>query len=150
MVRANPAGSDKTLKLANIPPKPVYKVRDLAILLGCSSRWVTRLIRQGRIEAFQPLGGHWRIPPSEVERLQREGVPPHPRRVPVENRLYRVREVAVMFGCSSRWITELINQRRIRAGRFFGGHWRIHPMEVERLRKTGMPPPVEEPWWGKW
>ncbi len=150
MVRADPAGSDMTLKLANIPSKPVYKVRDLTILLGCSSRWVTRLIRQGRIEAFKPLGGHWRIFRSEVERLQQEGVPPPPRRVPLENRLYRVREVATMFGCSSRWITELIHQGRIRAGRFFGGHWRIHPMEVARLRKIGIPPPVAEPWQGDW
>ena len=73
-----------------------------------------------------------------MERLQREGVLPPPRKAPVEDRLYPVREVAAMFGCRSRWITELINQGRIRAGRFFGGHWRISPGEVERLQKEGL------------
>ncbi len=127
------------------PPKPglvieklIYNVSDVAALLGCSSQWVTRLIRQRRINAFSPLGGHWRILPSEMQRLQREGVLPTSRKAPVEERAHRVREVAAMFGCSSRWITRLICQGRIRAGKPSEGHWRILPSEVELLQKVGL------------
>ncbi len=145
MATMGPVGNANPRELGQVIDKPVYKVRDLATLLGCSSEWVTRLIRQGRIRAGKPFGGHWRILASEVERLQREGVRPTPRRTPVEIRMYRVREVATLFGCSNRWITRLIRQGSIRAGKPFEGHWRIPWEEVERLQKVGIGPSREAP-----
>jgi len=53
----------------------MYKVREVAALFGCTSRWVTKMINQGRINAVNPFGGNWRIPPSEWQRLQRVGLP---------------------------------------------------------------------------
>jgi excisionase family DNA binding protein len=139
MANTGPTRGNCPIEIGLIIDKPVYRVRDVATLLGCSSQWVTRLLRQKRISAFRPLGGHWRIPRSEMRRLQKEGVLPPPRKAPVEKRAYRVREVAAMFGCSSRWITKLICQGRIQAGKPSGGHWRIWPDEVERLQKDGLP-----------
>ena len=52
----------------------MYKVREVAALFGCTSRWVTKLINQGRIDAVKPVGGNWRILPRELERLQRVGL----------------------------------------------------------------------------
>ena len=52
----------------------MYKVRDVAAHFGCTSRWITQLINQGRVNAFKPFGGNWRILPSEMWRLQREGL----------------------------------------------------------------------------
>ena len=53
----------------------MYKVREVAALFGCTSRWVTKLINQGCIHAVKPVGGNWRILPRELERLQRVGLP---------------------------------------------------------------------------
>ena len=52
----------------------MYKVRDVAAHFGCTSRWITQLIHQGRVNAFKPFGGNGRILPSEMGRLQREGL----------------------------------------------------------------------------
>lgn len=41
--------------------------------------WVLWMIHGGRIKAVKPLGGRWRIPRSEYERILKEGVPPMPR-----------------------------------------------------------------------
>ena len=43
------------------------------------SAWITMLVQRGRIKAIKPLGGWWKIPKSEYERLTREGLPPLPR-----------------------------------------------------------------------
>ena len=53
----------------------MHKVREVATLFGCTSRWVTKLINQGRIDAIKTFGGNWRILPSELQRLQRVGLP---------------------------------------------------------------------------
>ena len=52
----------------------MFKVRDVAAHFGCTSRWITQLINQGRVNAFKPFGGNWRILPSEMWRLQRDGL----------------------------------------------------------------------------
>ena len=58
-----------------------------------------------------------------------------------EWRMYKVREVATLFGCTSRWVTKLINQGRIDAVKTFGGNWRILPIELQRLQRVGLPLP---------
>ena len=53
----------------------LYKVREVAALSGFTSRWITKLINQGRINAVKTFGGNWRILPSELQRLQQVGLP---------------------------------------------------------------------------
>lgn len=59
-----------------------FSIKQLAETLGYSVAWITFLCQKGRIKAMKPLGGSWRIPPSEVARIKREGVPPLPRQQP--------------------------------------------------------------------
>lgn len=62
-----------------------YTIKQLANELGYSSAWITILCQKGRIKAVKPLGTGWRIPPSEVERIRKEGIPPLPRKEVVLN-----------------------------------------------------------------
>lgn len=49
-------------------------IKQLANTLGYSIAWVTLLVQQGRIHGVKPLGGNWRIPKGEVERLTKVGL----------------------------------------------------------------------------
>ena len=59
-----------------------YSVKQIADKLGYSSAWIAALLEQKRIKGVKPLGGRWRIPPEEFERLLKEGIPPLPREAP--------------------------------------------------------------------
>lgn len=59
-----------------------YTIKQLASDLGYSESWIYNLVSDGRIKAVKPLGGRWRIPPSEVRRITTEGIPPMPRAKP--------------------------------------------------------------------
>ena len=59
-----------------------YTIKQLASDLGYSESWIYNLVTDGRIKAVKPLGGRWRIPPSEVRRITTEGIPPMPRAKP--------------------------------------------------------------------
>lgn len=53
-----------------------YTVHEIAIILRVKDRAITRLIRIGRIQAFRIGKGkrsHYRIPYSELERIQTMG-----------------------------------------------------------------------------
>ena len=49
-------------------------IKQLANTLGYSVAWVTKLVQEGRIHGTKPLGGNWRIPKGEVERLTKVGL----------------------------------------------------------------------------
>lgn len=59
-----------------------YTIKELAAELRYSQTWIYNLVVSGRIKAVKPTGGTWRIPPSEVERVKTEGIPPMPREKP--------------------------------------------------------------------
>lgn len=54
-------------------------IPQLAAKLAYGKSWITYLIQRGRIKGIKVLGGQWRIPRSEYERLIKEGLPPLPR-----------------------------------------------------------------------
>lgn len=53
-------------------PGQWYTTSQVAARYGYSRRNVTELIKDGRIEAFRPFRGQWRIPQSEIDRMDRE------------------------------------------------------------------------------
>ena len=59
-----------------------HTIKEIATKLGYSTAWICALCEQGRIKAVKPLGGRWRIPPEEYERLLKEGIPPLPKEKP--------------------------------------------------------------------
>ena len=64
-----------------IEPGKAYTTTQAGFFLGYTGNYIRRLIRQGRIIATKPMGGHHRIIGEEIQRildgLQRQG------RVPV-------------------------------------------------------------------
>lgn len=56
-----------------------YTIREIADELRYSYTWIVQLCQSGRINAVKPVGGRWRIPMSERNRLITEGIPPPPR-----------------------------------------------------------------------
>jgi excisionase family DNA binding protein len=54
-------------------PRLSYSPADVAAILNVSVRFVITRVRSGQIQAFR-LGRLWRIPASEVDRIQREGL----------------------------------------------------------------------------
>ncbi len=55
-----------------------YRSGQAAKLWGISSHLVRRLCEGGQVRAERSEGGQWKIPYSEVERIQKEGVPEIP------------------------------------------------------------------------
>lgn len=53
--------------------------KELAERLRYSYSWVLWLLQESRIKGIKPLGGRWRIPSSEYDRILKEGVPPLPK-----------------------------------------------------------------------
>jgi excisionase family DNA binding protein len=62
-----------------------YSTGQVARQLGTTLAAVRTLCENRVIAAETTPGGHWRVPASEVERLQRDGLPPIPRPLPTEN-----------------------------------------------------------------
>jgi len=68
-------------QIAEIKAGKYYSVAQIARELSYGHSWILELVRTGRIKAIKPLGGQWRVPSSEYERIKREGIPPLPRAV---------------------------------------------------------------------
>ena len=66
-------------QIAEIKAGKYYSVAQIARELSYGHSWILELVRTGRIKAIKPLGGQWRVPSSEYERIKREGIPPLPR-----------------------------------------------------------------------
>ena len=47
----------------------MYSTGEVAEMLGVDYATVARWARTGKIKAIRTVGGHWRIPESEVKRL---------------------------------------------------------------------------------
>jgi excisionase family DNA binding protein len=71
-----------------------YRTGQAAKQLGVSSYHVRRLCEAGEIAAEITDGGQWKIPLPEVRRLQKEGVPPIPQRIPGNEEDARPQEYA--------------------------------------------------------
>jgi hypothetical protein len=54
------------------------RIGQAAAQLGVSPHHLRQLCKAGLVEAEQSAAGQWRVPLSEIERLQSEGVPPAP------------------------------------------------------------------------
>ena len=54
-------------------------IAQIANELSYTRAWILSLVQQGRIKGIKPLGGQWRIPKSEHDRIIKEGIPPMPR-----------------------------------------------------------------------
>lgn len=55
-------------------------VSEVAGRLRYSYAWVIWMLQNERIKGVKPLGGRWRIPTSEFEKILKEGIPPVPRK----------------------------------------------------------------------
>jgi excisionase family DNA binding protein len=62
-----------------------YSTGQVARQLSITLATVRLLCENGVIAAETTPGGQWRVPASEVERLEREGLPPIPRPLPIES-----------------------------------------------------------------
>src|SRR5271169_1911960 len=62
-----------------------YSTGQVARQLGTTLATIRVLCENRVIAAETTPGGHWRVPASEVERLQRDGLPPIPRPLPTES-----------------------------------------------------------------
>ena len=62
-----------------------YSTGQVARQLGTTLATIRILCENRVIAAETTPGGHWRVPASEVERLQRDGLPPIPRPLPTES-----------------------------------------------------------------
>lgn len=56
--------------------------KQLAYKLHISRQWISDLCKTGRIKAVKPVGGHWRIPESEANKMLTQGLPAAPRPTP--------------------------------------------------------------------
>lgn len=54
-------------------------IAQIATELCYTRAWILKLVQDGRIKGIKPLGGRWRIPRSEHDRIIKEGIPPMPR-----------------------------------------------------------------------
>jgi len=53
-----------------------YTIKELAGKLGYTTAWITWKCQAGVIKAVKPIGGQWRIPASEVDRIMKQGTIP--------------------------------------------------------------------------
>jgi len=49
-------------------------VKEFAGIFDYSTAWITILLQEGKIHGVRPLGGNWRIPKGEIDRLTKEGL----------------------------------------------------------------------------
>lgn len=64
-----------------------YRIGQASKQLGISSYHLRRLCQAGAVEAEFTTGNQWKIPISEIARLQQEGVPPIPQRLSEEDEM---------------------------------------------------------------
>jgi excisionase family DNA binding protein len=70
---------DDSSKEQHMPQHEFYTLREGARILRVSERTMRQLLQSGEVHGHK-LGGQWRIPHAEMERLRasREGLPPGP------------------------------------------------------------------------
>jgi hypothetical protein len=55
----------------NVDPARLHSIRETASLINLSAEYLRDLINIGRVDAFKPFDGHFRIPGNEVRRILR-------------------------------------------------------------------------------
>ena len=75
-------GEASPAQIEEIKTGKYFTIKQVAERFSYSVAWITYLVQEGRIKGIKPLGGRWRIAASEVERLEKEGIPPLPRQKP--------------------------------------------------------------------
>ena len=55
--------------MTGIPDKFMFRVGEAAKLLSVHHTTIRRWIQEGKLQAIRTLGGHYRIPRGEVERI---------------------------------------------------------------------------------
>lgn len=75
-------GEVSQVQMQEIEAGEFFTIRQVAQKLRYSVAYITDLVQKGRIQAIKPVGGQWRIPTSEYNRLITEGIPPLPREAP--------------------------------------------------------------------
>ena len=71
---AAPKGEITSTEAKAVAKGEYVTIKQLANTLGYSVAWITLLVQEGRIHGTKPLGGNWRIPKGEVERLTKVGL----------------------------------------------------------------------------
>ena len=71
-----------------------YSTGQVARQLGITLATVRLLCENSVIAAETTPGGQWRVPASEVKRLERDGLPPIPRPLPTESAPPEMHEMA--------------------------------------------------------
>jgi len=61
-------------------------VSEVADKFRYSYQWVLWMLQEGRIKGIKPLGGRWRIPRSEFDRILKGGIAPMAREKPESER----------------------------------------------------------------
>ena len=67
-----------------IPTKEFYTLKDVAFILDISERTMRQLLQSGEVHGLK-LGGVWRIPHAEIQRLRAPKSGSHPPDVTHEN-----------------------------------------------------------------
>lgn len=78
-------GKATPAQIAEVKAGAFFTLKQVALEFSYSKAWISKLVQDGRIKAMKPMGGSWRIPASEIERLRQEGIPPLPRVKPPVN-----------------------------------------------------------------
>ncbi len=73
-------GKVEPKQLKEIEEGEYFTIPQVARKLQYGNAWIWDMIQAGRIKAIKPLGGQWRVPRSEYDRLAKEGLPPLPRK----------------------------------------------------------------------
>jgi excisionase family DNA binding protein len=71
-------GVADTKQLAEIESGNYMTPKKVAEDFHYSKQWIIELLKAGRIHGTKPMGGQWRIPVSEVNRIKGQGLPPLP------------------------------------------------------------------------
>lgn len=66
-----PSAEVVAMAVDSINADRLYSVRETASLINLSAEYLRDLISAGRVEAWKPLGGHFRLHSNEVKRLIR-------------------------------------------------------------------------------
>lgn len=80
----NALNNDTFFRIVGHVERLYYSTGQVASQLGVTLATVRTLCEKGVIKAETTPGGQWRVPESEVERLNRDGLPPIPRPLPIE------------------------------------------------------------------
>jgi hypothetical protein len=121
-----------------MPSTAVYRTGQAAKQLGISTHAMRRLMETGIVEAELTNSGQWKIPVSEVERLQNDGLPPIPQALQeapeprnVSRKTRRSTEASLAADDESPAVRAEYDQVRITEGRLQRRRLELEAAEIE-------------------